>query len=37
MIFTRIFAGVIVWILILGYFIGVILLGVFVYLKATTE
>jgi hypothetical protein len=37
MIFTRIFAGVIVWIFIIAYFVGVIALGVIVYLKSTDE
>lgn len=37
MIFTRIFAGVIVWIFIIAYFVGIIALAVFVYLKSTDE
>lgn len=34
MLFVRLFSGIIVWLCILAYFVVIIILGIFLYLKA---
>jgi hypothetical protein len=37
MLFTRIFAGIIVWIFVAAYFAGIAVLGYYVYEKSVSE